>query len=199
MQYGILILNLFLKSTYSLLRNITIRPILPEDVATTLEIYRYYVEKTSVTFDIEVPSIQEFSDKIEGIRHHFPWLICLMDNKIVGYAHASKHRYKSAYKWSVESTIYVAKDFHRMGIAKLLYEALFDKLRLQGFYNIYAGISLPNISSEAFHKSIGFEEVGTYKKIGFKQGEWHDVKWFQLSLIEHIDNPQDPVPFSSLC
>ncbi|HMG15225.1 MAG TPA: GNAT family N-acetyltransferase [Saprospiraceae bacterium] len=175
-----------------------IRPILPEDVPATLEIYKYYVENTSVTFDIEVPSLKEFLDKIEAIRHQFPWLLCLHDNKIIGYAHASKHRIKSAYKWSVESTVYVAQDFHRKGVASLLYESLFDSLRRQGFYNVYAGISLPNDSSEAFHKSIGFELVGTYIKIGYKQGEWHDVRWFQLALSEHNDDPKDPIFFNEL-
>lgn len=175
-----------------------IRPIQSKDTEEVLSIYAPYVQNTSITFDYELPSKAEFIDKIESIRHDYPWLVCLSDNKIVGYAYGSKHRYKTAYKWSVESTIYVAQGFHRLGVARLLYESLFKILKSQGFFNVYAGVTMPNVSSEEFHKSMGFTEIGIFKNIGYKLGKWHDVKWFQFHLAEHIENPKEPVSFDAI-
>ena len=116
----------------------------------------------------------------------------LHNNKIIGYAYASKHRYRTAYQWSPESTVYLSPEVHRKGIGRILYETLFSLLKVQGYFNVYAGVGLPNEKSVGFHKALGFEEIGIFKKVGYKLGNWHDTHWFQLHLSEHILNPPTP-------
>ncbi len=172
----------------------TIRLIEKADCLQALEVYKPYVLSTAITFEYEVPDAQEFSNRIESISKEYPWLVCLHNDTIIGYAYATKHRYRTAYQWSPESTIYISEAVHRKGIARILYETLFSILRLQGYYNVYAGVVVPNEKSEGFHRASGFEEIGVFKKVGFKLGEWHDVRWFQLHLAEHTYNPNPPTP-----
>ena len=162
------------------------------DAAATLEIYRPYVENTIISFEYEVPTLQEWETRIKTNATEYPWLVCEYNNEIVGYAYGSKHRYRTAYSWSPESTVYLSDKFHRLGLARILYETLFDLLKLQGYVNVYAGVGLPNAKSEEFHLALGFYEIGVFKKIGFKLGAWHDTRWFQLHLVEHPDNPAKP-------
>jgi phosphinothricin acetyltransferase len=169
-----------------------IRHINKEDAEATLNIYAPYVQNTIISFEYEVPTLKEWIARIETNTTEYPWLVCEYKNEIIGYAYGSKHRHRTAYSWSPESTVYLSHTFHRLGIAKVLYESLFDLLRLQGYVNVYAGVSMPNINSESFHLALGFTELGVFKKIGFKFGAWHDTKWFQLHLINHPDNPQNP-------
>jgi len=173
--------------------NFEIRLILPGDVQGVLEIYKPYVLNTSITFEYDVPTVEEFSERIETITSEYPWLVCTQNNKILGYAYACKHRYRMAYQWSPESTIYLSPGIHGKGIARILYETLFAILRLQGYFNVYAGVGLPNERSEGFHRALRFEVIGDFKKIGYKFGKWHDTRWFQLHLHEHIDNPPMPI------
>ncbi len=176
----------------------TIRLIESNDSHAVMEIYKPYVLSTAITFEYEVPDVEDFSNRIETTSKEFPWLVCLLDDIIVGYAYATKHRYRTAYQWSPESTIYLSAEVHRKGIARILYETLFSILRLQGYVNVYAGVVIPNERSEGFHSALGFEEIGIFKKIGFKLGKWHDVRWFQLHLAEHSDNPSPPTPITEI-
>jgi phosphinothricin acetyltransferase len=169
-----------------------IRPITENDAGSALKIYKPYVLNTAITFEYEVPAVDEFLDRIKTNTAQYPWLVCLQHDKIMGYAYAGRHRYKTAYQWSPESTVYLAPEVHGRGIGRVLYETLFSILRLQGYFNVYAGVALPNEKSEGFHRALGFEEIGDFKKIGYKLGKWHDVKWFQLHLARHIDNPFPP-------
>ncbi len=173
---------------------LTIRLIGENDTQQVLDIYRPYVLDTAITFEYEVPSAAEYQERITTNTEHYPWLVCLQHDQIVGFAYGSKHRYKTAYQWSVESTVYLSPAAHGKGIGRLLYETLFELLKLQGYFNVYAGVAIPNAKSEGFHKALGFEVIGDFKKIGYKLGEWHDVKWFQLHLATHTDQP--PVPES---
>ena len=166
------------------------------DCLQCLEVYKPYVIGTDITFDYEVPVESEYTHKIEDISSNFPWLVCTYDNKVIGYAYASKLRVKAAYQWTVESTIYFSKEHQGKGIARLMYKGLFEILKLLGYYNVYAGIALPNEVSESFHRSLGFYDVGTYKNIGYKRGKWHDVLWLQLHLAMHVDKPESP---TSIC
>ena len=166
-----------------------IRPITKNDAAATLNIYKYYVEKTAVSFEYEPPTAEEWEQRIALVTVEYPWLVCEVEAEIVGYAYGTSHRYRSAYLWSVETAIYLSEKFHGKGIARPLYQALFDILRLQGYVNVYAGVTIPNDKSVAFHKSMGFSDVGTFKKIGFKFGEWHDTRWFQMHLVDHRGKP----------
>jgi len=170
----------------------TIRFIRPEDAASVLEVYKPYVLDTYITFEYKVPTLEEWQHKIEKIILKYPWLVCEVDGEIAGYAYGSMHRDRTAYQWSPESTVYLSEKYHRRGIARALYEKLFAIMKLQGYINVFAGIGLPNTKSEEFHRAIGFKEIGIFRNIGYKLGSWHDTKWFQLQLSEHILNPPPP-------
>lgn len=167
-----------------------IRLINLSDTKAVLEIYRPYVEKTAISFEYDVPDLQEMESRIKTNTAEYPWLVCEYKNEVIGYAYGSKHRYRTAYSWSAESTVYLSDKFHRKGIARVLYEALFAMLKLQGYVNVYAGVTVPNVKSEEFHQAVGFYEVGVFKKIGFKFGTWYDTRWFQLHLVEHPAEPE---------
>lgn len=170
----------------------TVRPITKNDTGAVLDIYRAYVLTTAITFEYDVPTEDEFLQRIAINTIDYPWLVCVDNDNIVGYAYGSKHRYKTAYQWSPESTIYLSAEAQGKGIGRVLYETLFAILKLQGYFNVYAGVALPNDKSERLHRALGFIEIGDFKKIGYKLGQWHDVRWFQLHLAEHIDNPPTP-------
>jgi phosphinothricin acetyltransferase len=181
-----------------MINDLQIRQISLSDAKATLEVYRPYVETSIISFEYDVPDITEWETRIKTNTTNYPWLVCEYKNQIIGYAYGSKHRYRTAYSWSPESTVYLSEKFHRRGIATVLYETLFELLKLQGYVNVYAGVTLPNVKSEEFHIALGFYEVGIFKKIGFKFGRWHDTRWFQLHLVEHHDNPSKPKPFSEI-
>jgi len=176
----------------------SIRLITENDADKVLEIYKPYVLHTIITFEYATPSNEEFLQRIKNIIAQYPWLVCLYGDKVIGYSYAGLHRYRSAYQWSCESTVYLLPEFHRKGIARILYETLFSILRIQGYFNVYAGVSLPNEKSVGFHQSLGFTKIGIYEKIGYKFGEWHDVEWFQFQLREHQNNPPSPKTIQSI-
>jgi L-amino acid N-acyltransferase YncA len=172
--------------------NFSIRLIRDSDATAVLNIYKPYVLDTAISFEYDPPSELEFLQRIKTIASEYPWLVCLEGEKILGYAYASRHRARTAYDWSAESTVYMLADQQRKGFARILYETVFEILRLQGYFNVYAGITLPNEKSVGFHRALGFNEIGTYKNIGYKLGHWHDTYWMQLSLAEHIHDPSFP-------
>ncbi len=172
-----------------------IRLINEADAQAVLAIYKYYIDHTIISFEYEAPSLEEYLQRISVNTEKYPWLVCLYKNKIIGFAYGSTHRYRTAYQWSPESTIYIAPDFHTKGIGRILYQTLFEILKLQGYYNVFAGVALPNQKSVGFHQAMGFEEIGIFKKVGYKHGNWHDTHWFQLSLNEYKPNPTTPQLF----
>src|SRR4030095_2873175 len=128
--------------------SLSIRIAEANDAKELLDIYPPFVRETAVTFEYDLPAVEEFSARIKKYIHEYPWLVCDHDGKAIGYAYASSHRTRKAYQWSVEVSVYIHHEFRRRGIAAKLYEALFELLRLQGIINVYAGIALPNSSSE---------------------------------------------------
>ena len=151
---------------------IVIRPATPEDAGAILDIYAKYVSDTTVSFEVEVPTIEDFQQRMEQIQEQFPWLVCEIDGVVAGYAYASKHAQRAAYRWSADLSVYVDEKYHRRHIAAALYAAILSMLREQGYYTVYAGVSTPNPKSEAFHTALGFEVVGVYPKVGYKLGKW---------------------------
>ncbi len=168
------------------------------DAGATLDIYRPYVQQTAVSFEYEVPALREWESRIETTLRDFPYLVCTYKDRIAGYAYAGRHRQRMAYAWSAESTIYLSAEFHGLGIAGVLYACLFDLLQLQGYVNVFAGVTIPNAKSEAFHQRMGFREVGVYKKVGYKLGGWHDVRWYQRPLAEYPGHPERPAVFHTV-
>ncbi|MGQ4646805.1 arsinothricin resistance N-acetyltransferase ArsN1 family B [Lyngbya aestuarii] len=176
-----------------------IRLVKESDAQKMLAIYAPVVQETAISFDVEPPTKTEFTERIRSILEYSPWLVCEVDGEILGYACASKHRLREAYQWSVESSIYVAANHKRKGVGKALYTSLFKVLQLQGFYNVYAGITLPNPASVALHESVGFSHFTVYQLVGYKLGKWHDVGWWQLSLqSERLVPAHPPLPLSEV-
>src|SRR5690349_12301183 len=125
------------------------------DCKDILGIYEFYVLNTAITFEYDVPSLSEMENRMKNIQLKYPYLVAEIENKVVGYAYASDFRYKAAYQWSPESTIYLDKEFHGKGIGKKLYQKLFEILKQQGYYNVFGGVALPNESSIALHRHFG--------------------------------------------
>lgn len=154
----------------------------PNDAVGITEIYRPIVLSTPISFEVEPSRDSEMKRRIQETLNAYPWLVCTRDHQVVGYAYAGHHRTRTAYQWSVDTSVYVHPDFQRRGIGRGLYTSLFEILAAQGYFNAYAGITLPNPGSVALHESVGFEPVGVYRDVGYKQGAWHDVGWWQRSL-----------------
>lgn len=180
------------------MEKIEIRPAEASDAAEMLEIYGPYVNETTVSSEYSAPTLEEFQQRIRTVSEHLPWLVCTADGRTIGYSYASPHRKRAAYQWSVETSIYVARGYHRRGIAGALYCAIFELLRMQGYYNIFVGITSPNETSMKFHKAMGFTISGAYQNSMFKFGQWRDVLWMAKSLREHEGAPQQTVPFPAL-
>ena len=170
----------------------------PADSGDILAIYAPYIEKTSFTFETDVPSPEAFAERISSYLESWPWLVCEVDGVIAGYAYAARYRERVAYQWSVESSVYIHDDHQRKGIARILYSALFKILKRQGFRNVYAVINLPNEKSVAFHESLGFSYFATYEQVGYKLGHWKNVGWWRLIVNEFDQEPAAPVLFSLL-
>lgn len=177
---------------------ITIRLATPADAEGILTIYAPYIENTSFTFETEVPTIKDFAERINSYLINWPWLVCEIDGIIAGYAYATRHRERTAYQWCTESSVYIHDNFQRSGIARALYTALFDILKIQGFRNVYAVINLPNDKSVSFHENLGFIHFATYEKVGYKLGKWKNVGWWKLSINDYADEPAAPVKYSEL-
>lgn len=174
---------------------VKIRLAIPEDGETLLNIYKWYIENTAITFETEVPSAEAFGQRIENTLTRYPWLVCEVDGAVAGYAYASKHRERAAYQWSADFSIYVNEKYHRRHIAKALYQVLEEVLKLQGYYTVYAGVTTPNPKSDAFHTAFGFDIVGVFENVGYKLGEWRGVKWFKHTLTDYQKEPLPPKTF----
>ncbi len=151
----------------------------PSDAKRMLEIYAPFVLETAVSFETAVPDVDDFSNRISATLKGHEWLVAEVDDNICGYAYGSTHRVRSAYRSSVETSVYVDPVYQGRGVGRKLYTGLFDSLQTLGFHYAYAGIALPNVASIALHKAVGFESIGVFKEVGFKNGNWHDVSWWQ--------------------
>jgi L-amino acid N-acyltransferase YncA len=152
------------------------------DAAAIAGIYAPYVRETPITFETEVPSVAEIGGRIERTIAGHPWLVCERDGAIIGYAYGGAYRTRAAYQWSVEVTVYVHRNHHRRGVGRALYTSLLELLRLQGFFNAYAVITVPNAGSVGLHEDLGFTSAGITRRVGFKLGRWHDVGTWELPL-----------------
>lgn len=169
-----------------------------DDAAQIIEIYSPNILDAAISFETEVPSAEEMQNRIEMILQKYPWIVCEVNGKIVGYVYASKHRDREAYQWSCECTIYMHNDFKGKGIGKELYQLLFEILKLLRFRNVYAGITLPNEGSITIHEKCGFQHFATYENIGYKFGAWHSVGWWKLQILDHDLQPPPPLKISEL-
>jgi phosphinothricin acetyltransferase len=164
------------------------------DAAAISRIYSPYVTDRATSFELAAPDPAEIERRMTAHASAYPWLVLEHGREVLGYAYASAHHERLAYRWSVNVSVYVDDRAHRSGVGSALYRSLFAVLRRQRFVNAYAGITLPNDASVALHTSLGFAPVGVYSDVGFKCGRWHDVLWLHLRLVELPASPGDPLP-----
>jgi phosphinothricin acetyltransferase len=162
------------------------------DAEQVAAIYAPNVTDTVISFELEPPSVDEMRRRIEATLKCYPWLVCERQGRLLGYAYASAHSSRAAYQWSVDVSVYVHEEAHRTGVGRALYASLMGALELQGFYNAYAGATLPNPASVGLHEAVGFRLVGIYRGVGYKLGAWHDVGWWHLALRERRAEPDPP-------
>ena len=175
-----------------------IRPATKHDAEQIAAVYAPYVTDTVISFETEPPTAEEVRRRIEDTLQHYPWLVCEHQGWLLGYAYAAAHGSRAAYIWSVDVSVYVRRGAHRRGVGRALYTSLFAALCLQGFYNAYAGATLPNPASVGLHEAMGFRQVGVYRGVGYKMGAWHDVVWWHLPLRERVADPDPPAALPSV-
>ena len=179
-----------------------IRPATEADAEALLEIYRYYVENTAVSFEWVTPTIAQFRERIRKISARYPYFCAEMDGKIVGYAYAGEFKSRAAYAWSVETTVYLERDARRHGVGRALYAALAEALHKMGVRNMCACIAVPTkedktltFDSMHFHEHMGFHLVGRFTASGCKFGRWYDMIWMEKMIGEHTENPCPVIPY----
>lgn len=168
-----------------------------DDTAACLDIYAPFVRDTFVSFEERVPTLEDFAERIRAATATHAWLVLELAGQVVGYAYASAHRSRAAYRWAADVTVYIGPSYRRAGAGRRLYTELLERLRRQRFEVACAGITLPNDASVGLHRAMGFEPVGVYKRIGWKMGDWRDVGWWQLELTLATGAPP-PEPLGAI-
>lgn len=173
-----------------------LRPATTADAAQIAAIYEPWVRDTVISFELEPPTPDEMALRIENVATTHPWLVSEEEGVVVGYAYAKAFAERPAYRWSVETTVYLHPSHRGRGVGRDLYRALLDLAELWGFANAFAGIALPNPTSESLHEAVGFHRIGVFPRAGHKFGAWHDVGWWHrpLAVTEDPSPPLRPSP-----
>ena len=192
---------------FTMSSSVTIRPATPADAEELLSIYAPYVEHTAITFEYEVPSVEEFRERILHTLQHYPYLVAekTITNSIVGYVYAGPLHVRAAYAWSVETSIYVKKDKKNSGIGKALYTSLEKALAAQNMTNLNACIASPvtddeylNHNSIQFHTHLGYSMIGEFHKCAYKFGRWYNMVWMEKMIADHPDKQPEVIPFGQI-
>lgn len=172
--------------------NITIRSASIQDAESILNIYSHYVQNTAISFEYDVPSMDEFRGRITHTLENYPYLVAEQNGVIIGYAYGSRFHERAAYSRCAEVSIYVDMDARKCGVGRLLYEALEEALKAQGILNLYACIAYTdeedeylNNNSAQFHTHLGYTEIGRFHKCGYKFNRWYDMIWMEKMIGEH--------------
>lgn len=188
-----------------MMEEITIRPAVKQDAEALRQIYAPYVEKTAITFEYEVPTVEEFAGRISNVLRRYPYLVAEVNGEPAGYAYAGPFKERAAYDWAVETTVYVREDMKNHGIGRALYEVLEKALAAQGILNLNACIAFPEKEDEylttdsvKFHERMGFNETGRFHKCGCKFGRWYDMVWMEKHIGTHEENPAEVRSFSEV-
>jgi phosphinothricin acetyltransferase len=170
-----------------------IRDASASDAEACAAIYAPYVTDTAITFEIEPPTVEEMTDRITKAVKTHAWLVIKDEGRVVGYAYGGPYKERAAYRFSCEVSVYLELGRRRTGGGRALYEALFARLVERGFRTAVAGMTLPNDASVGLHRALGFEPIGTYRRIGWKHGAWRDVAWAQRDLVPPTsEQPDEP-------
>ncbi|MGD1823186.1 MAG: GNAT family N-acetyltransferase [Pleomorphochaeta sp.] len=180
------------------MNNIKFRLMEIKDAQEILNIYKPYIEDTSITFECTVPTLVNFEKRLINISKKYSYLVCEVDNKIIGYAYGSRLREREAYQWDAELSIYLNQEYVNLGIGKLLYCALIDMLKLQNIHNVYGVITQPNEKSENLHSKLGFSKIGVFHNTGNKFNAWRDVVWYEKNILDFEKNPTPIIPITEV-
>jgi len=166
------------------------------DAGDIAAIYAPVVGKTAISFEETPPGPGEIGRRMRATPR-LPWLIADDAGHVAGYAYASAHRARPAYRWSADCSVYLDPGYRSRGLGRLLYEQLITEVSNLGYISLFAGIALPNVASVGLHEAMGFRPVGVFRNVGYKLGAWRDVGWWQLPLCEGPSSPDDPLPWRS--
>lgn len=177
-----------------------IRPARRADGAAMAAIYAPFCgDASAVSFEVVPPRAEEMERRLEAVSATYPWLVAEVGGHVAGYAYAGPHHERAAYRWAVNVALYIDAGHRRRGVGSALYTALFALLRLQGIHRACAGITLPNPGSTQIHAAMGFEQVGVFRRIGYKAGKWHDVSWWELALVAPSEAaPAEPLTYPQI-
>lgn len=185
--------------------DITIRIAREADAQQLRDIYAYYVENTAITFEYEVPSLEEFTHRIRETLKNYPYLVAVVDGEIAGYIYAGRFRTRAAYDWCAAASIYLDKRYHRMGIGKLLYTRLEELLAKQNIVSVYAAVAEPveedaylTYNSKHFHEVIGYKTVARFQECGNKFGRWYSIIEMEKVIGVRTSPPKAFVPFDKI-
>jgi L-amino acid N-acyltransferase YncA len=160
-----------------------IRDATADDAVACAAIYAPYVTGTAITFEVDPPTAAEMATRIAKAQDGHAWLVLEEDGRVAGYAYGGPYKERAAYRWACEVSVYLETGRRRSGAGRALYAALFERLAARGLRTAVAGMTLPNPASEGLHRATGFEPVGVWRRIGWKQDAWHDVAWVQKALV----------------
>lgn len=180
---------------------IALRPARPDDAAAIAAIYAPHVLIGTASFETDAPDAAAMRERMAGAGGLYPWLVATGGEEtggVLAFAYATAYATRPAYRWVVESTVYVADAAQRQGAGRLLYAALVDTLRAQGFTQAVARIALPNEASIKLHETVGFRRAGVLREVGWKSGQWIDVGLWQCELAEPARPPAEPRPFAEV-
>lgn len=163
-----------------------IRDVLLSDAELIREIYQKHVIGSSTSFELTVPTVSDFHERIQTANERRPWIVMADNDRLCGYAYASPFRSREAYQFTIETTVYVHHDFQRQGIGQTLMGNLLSRLRGLGYHIAIAGVTLPNPGSVGLHERLGFRKVGVFPEVGRKYDQWHDVGFWSLKLSEDL-------------
>ncbi len=185
--------------------SVTIRMATKADAKEILEIYAPYVKDTAISFEYDVPSVEEFAERINNILKKYPYIVAMDNNQIIGYAYVSSFKDRVAYDWAVETTVYLRQDCRGKGVGKKLYLALEEILKRQNILNLNACIAYTSTdntyltnASTYFHERLGYKKVAHFTKCGYKFGNWYNIIWMEKIIGEHSTNPKSVIPISEL-
>jgi phosphinothricin acetyltransferase len=178
---------------------VTIRLATADDAAAIANIYAPYVTDSPVSFELEAPSEAEMRGRIAAGGALYPWLVaCGASGAVEGYASASAFRTRPAYRFTVETSVYLAPDATGRGVGRMLYRRLLGTIEAQGFAQAVGAVTLPNPASVALHEALGFSHAGTYRDVGYKFGKWHSVGLWQRALTRLSGSPEPVKPFAEV-
>lgn len=185
--------------------DIRIRVATPDDAGEILEIYAPYIKNTAITFEYEVPSLEEFEARMRNILKKYPYIVAEKTGEILGYAYTGAFKGRAAYDWTVEITIYLKENKKKMGLGRKLYNALEGISKAQNILNLNACIGYPEIEDEylsknsvRFHEHLGYNLVGEFHKCGYKFGTWYNMVWMEKLIGVHNANPSPVIHFPDL-